>query len=155
MFVKTELDRKKLIASVLDLDLSKGPYMVDAKKYKKDRSAAQRRLQFLWYTALGKHTGEGKIYTANYCKWHFGCPIVAENDEQFNAFYCHMIDNYTYEQCVGAMEYVQVTSKGLMDTKQNAEYLNQIDAYGIERGIQLPQPIELYYEAMGLTGDKK
>ena len=154
MLLKTEDDRKKLIANVLKIDLEKGPYIVKAEKYKPARSDAQRRLQHMWCTAIGKHTGEGKEYITNYCKWTFGCPIVAQGDRAFNSFHTHMIDTYTYEQCVKAMEYIAVTSKGMMNVKQNAEYLDHINAYALERGCQLPQPEDLYDEAMGLTKEK-
>ena len=153
MFVKTEDDRKKLIEAVLKLDLEKGPWIITPSKFKRDRSAAQRRLQHMWYTALGKCTGEGKEHIANYCKWTYGCPIVAEKHKDFAEFYDHMINHYTYEQCVAAMEYTQVTSAGLMDVAMNAQYLDHINAYAAERGCQLPQPEHVYYEAMGL-GDE-
>lgn len=149
MLVRTEDDRKKLVAKVLELNLEKGPYLVSAERFKRDRSGAQNRLSHMWYAALGKATGEGKEYIRNYCKWTYGCPIVAAKDRHFASFYNHMINTYTYEQCVKAMQYTQVTSGGLMDTGQMAEYLNHVDAYALERGYQLPQPQDLYYEAMG------
>ena len=147
MLVRTEDDRRELVKKVMDLNLDKGPYLIKAEKFKRDRSGAQNRLSHMWYAALGKMTGEGKEQIRNYCKWHYGMEILAETDKAFAGFYHHMVNTYTYEQCVKAMQWTQVTS--LMNVKQMAEYLNHVDQYAIERGYQLPQPQDVYYEAMG------
>lgn len=152
MLIKTEGDRKKLISKVLDLKLDKGPYLVTAEKFKPDRSGAQNRLSYMWYAFIGKQTGEGKDYIRNYCKFTYGCEIVSADDSEFSRFYDNLINKYDYEDCVSAMQYIQVTS--LMNVKQMADYLNHIDLYAVERGCQLPQPQDLMDEALGLTKER-
>ncbi len=148
MKISTETDRQRVIFKIQGINL-KQPWVVSAEPYKKDRSLAQNRLSFMWYSELGKHSGNGKEYERNYCKFTYGCEIVIEYEEgnTFNAFYEKLINNYTYEECLEAMEFIQVSS--LMKVKAFYDYLTQIERYATEHGWRLTHPDDIYYEAMG------
>ena len=145
MLIRDNKDRDAFIEKAMQVDLSKGAWVFEAKKYKKDRSLAQNRLSFKWYSELGKHSGNGSKHERNYCKFTYGCEILARDDEQFAAFFENLINSYDYEACVDAMDFIQVTS--LFNVKQFTEYLECIERYAGENGWILTHPVE-YDEAM-------
>ena len=150
MIVRTDKDRNEFIIKALSVDLTKKPWEFNAEPYKPNRSAAQRRLTYMWYAEIGKHTGNGKDYERNFCKWTYGCPILIANDNpkrNFTPFYEKLINTYTYEERIEAMAFVEVTS--LFKVGENVEYLNHIDMYAQELGCKLTQPVSIYDEAMG------
>lgn len=149
--IRNNADREAFFSKARRVDLQKKPWLFTAEPYKPDRSLAQNRLSFKWYSELGKHSGNGKDYERNYCKWHYGCPILVEADDNFAQFYETLINKYEYEECCAAMEYVQVTSMPKFNMTRFTEYLNHVKLYGQEIGCQLTQPVDIYDLAMGET----
>lgn len=149
MKIENENDRSTVVAKIMALNLSAKPWEVSAKPHVANRSLAQNRLSFKWYAERNAVTGNGNEYERNWCKWFYGCPIVgAADDSDFSEFYSILINTYTWEQCVKAMGFIQVTS--LMTTKQMAEYLTVVEVSSAEQDIYLTRPDELYWEAMGI-----
>jgi hypothetical protein len=109
------------------------------------RSLKQNRLSHMWYAHLGRESGHGREFERAQAKLHQGIPILREGKE-FNEFYTNALAHLEYEQRLAAMEFVPVTS--LMSVHQFAEYLNEVDSKAALRGIVLPQPKDLYFDAL-------
>ena len=126
-----------------------GTWEIELKPYKKDRSAAQRRLQHVWYTYISEagERQESKLQVERYCKYTFGLPILKRDNEKFSEIWNHQSQFMTYEQCIDAMEFLPVTR--LFTIKQNTEYLEEMKRHYQMAGIHLPSADDLYYEAMG------
>lgn len=128
------------------------PLLVQIGPDTESRSLKQNRLSFLWYKYLGKETGEGMQAQRAICKLRYGIPILRE-DMDFESFYQIALARLTYEDQIDAMEYVSVTR--LMKVNQFAEYLNEIDRQSAAKGIVLPQPDELYWNALMKESERK
>lgn len=130
-------------------------YTVEIRKFKKDRSAAQRRLQHVWYTYIfmnqpgAEDKQNSKKYIENYCKLEFGVPILFRDDENFAKSWSAMSMHMTYQEQLDAMSILQVTR--LFKVKQNTEYLEEMKRHYSEKedSVYLPSGDDLYYEAMG------
>lgn len=126
-----------------------GSYQVEIKPYKKDRSAAQRRLQHSWYTHI-REAGdrqETKQEVENYCKYTFGVPILQRDNQRFDEVWHNQSSLMTYEQRLDSMEFLPVTR--LFNIKQNTEFLEEMKKHYQAAGIYLPSGDDLYFEAMG------
>lgn len=146
-YLRNDMDRAIVMQNISKLNLeTEKPLCVRIETDSETRSQKQNRLAFMWYRILGGFTGHGEKYEREYCKLVYGCPILSVDDADFNAFYVQALDVLPYEQRLAAMEYVPVTS--LFTVKQFAEYLNTIEQESALRGIQLPRPDDLYYEAL-------
>jgi len=121
------------------------PYTVKVSIDDESRSNKQNRLSFMWYRVLGDATGHGEDYERRNCKLVYGVPILLD-DADFNEFYATALMPLSHELQLIAMEFVPVTS--LMSTKQFAHYLDLIDMNSANNGIILPQPEDLYWEAL-------
>jgi hypothetical protein len=128
------------------------PYTVTISQENEARSVKQNRLAFLWYRIRGSMTGHGAEYERATCKLLYGVPILRE-DKAFDDFYMTAIHTLSYKQMLDAMEYVPVTR--LMTTKQFALYLDTIDQESANIGIVLPQPEDLYWDALMKEADHR
>jgi len=128
------------------------PLLVKIGTDHESRSLKQNRLSFLWYSYRGKENGNGKIHERNHCKLHYGKDILLRDDPDFATFFHAAITPLPYLDQLDAMEYVPVTS--LMNMHQFAEYLNEVDQQSASRGIVLPQPADLYWDALMKEEDK-
>lgn len=140
------------IRHINSLDVSK-KWEVIIKPYVKDRSIAQNKLAFKWYKERGEQNGNGAHYERLFCKFMYGCPRMieqeAESDESvFTDFYEKLIERYDFEECVNAMEVVEVTS--MFKVKTFVNYLNIVEGESINNGIHLTHPDDSYWEAMGV-----
>lgn len=122
------------------------PYTITFSQEDESRSIKQNRLAFLWYRIIGSMTGHGKEHERQYCKLHFGCPILIEQDSDFADFYDRSVQPLPYENQLSSMDYVPVTR--LMKVKQFAEYLDAVDRDAASRGITLPRPEDLYWDSL-------
>ena len=151
--IETERDAEIVSGVILNLNPeSTHPWVVTIGKDDESRSLKQNRLSHMWYAYLGKETGQGRYVQRATCKWHYGVPILRE-DKDFEAFYSAALAPLTYEQQIDAMEFVPVTR--LMTVHQFAEYLNEIDRQSAARGVVLPQPADLYWNALMKEADRK
>ena len=146
MLITTEADKQNVIVRIQAFTLKK-PMVVTAEEYKPNRSLAQNKLAFKWYSEIAKQSGEGIDDERNKYKWKYGCEILSESSSTFSEFYGNLVARYTYEENLKAMEFVQVTS--LMKVSEFALYLKRVEQSAIERGFVLSHPSDLYYQAIG------
>lgn len=145
-YVRNPAELSRVVTAISKLAPTKEkPYTIKVSIDDETRNNKQNRLSFFWYRFLGKETGHGEEYERRMCKLTYGIPILLE-DADFNAFYAEAIAPMDYEKQLMAMSYVPVTS--LMTVRQFAHYLTAIDMYCAERGITLPRPEDLYWEAL-------
>jgi len=130
----------------------KKPWVVTLAQDDESRSLKQNRLSFMWYNFLGKETGTGMHDSRAGCKLDYGVPILRV-DKDFNKFYDAALAPLNYEQRLDAMEFIPVTS--LMKVKQFAEYLEEIDKHSAARGIVLPRPDDLYWNALMKEAERR
>jgi hypothetical protein len=116
------------------------------------RRDKQNRLSHGWYPVMGAGYHLDRHEMKAFCKLNFGVPIMRE-DADFNAFCTVGLDHLTYDQKLDAMLFIPVTS--LMKVKQMAEYLTTMDREAANRGVVLPQPEDLYWEALMKEGDRR
>lgn len=150
MIVRTEHQRKEVIAKIKRINLDKRPWEITAKPYQPVRSDEQNNLSHMWYAEIARQSGQTPIQVKNYCKFVYGCPLLCEIDPDFGKFYEKLIERYTYEECVAAMEFVDVTSRKTMTVKVMTEYLKHIELYAVEGGYNITKPVDKYHLAMGL-----
>jgi len=144
--LKTVADAKKIAAAVSKLEPTKEkPYTIKVSIDDEARSNKQNRLSFLWYRFRGEATGHGDKFERHLCKLTYGVPIMLE-DAEFNAFYVEAILPLPYEKQLAAMEFIPVTR--LMKVREFAHYLDIVDQQSANEGIILPQPDDLYWEAL-------
>lgn len=113
---------------------------------KEDRSQAQRRLQWKWYTQIANELGESKETIRNRMMYKFGVPIFYRDNIEVNGVYsADTIDaikqlkasgmNQHYEQLMRA--FVSGITSNSFSVKQNSEYLNLVDQDATEKGVAL------------------
>lgn len=92
----------------------------------KDRSLDQNAISHAWYEQVAAELREDSaLGVKNFCKLHFGVPILRAEDSDFRSFYDSAIKPHlSYEQKVAAMAFVPVTS--LMTAKQLSAYLEAV-----------------------------
>ena len=74
------------------------------------RSIISNSLQFHWYTELQTQGDDTAPQYRNYCKYHFGCPLRAAQDEYFATTMRQIFRRYTYDQRLDMMSLIDVTS---------------------------------------------
>lgn len=128
MIIRTEADKDRATSHIKALNIDK-PWRMDIVLYRKNRSAAQNRLMWLWLTAIGNEIGytEKEMYT-----------IMAD------MFLPDVFIEYAGKQIK------QKKSTSDLNTKEFTVYLESIDRWAAGKmGIVLPSPEDLIYEAMG------
>lgn len=101
----------------------------------KHRTLDQNRLIYRLY-ALGAKTREGERpqTVRQYCKLHFGVPLLRSEDVGFREKWDRCIkNNLTYEQKLEVMDWFPVSS--LMNTEQETRFIDQIL---IEYNLEMP-----------------
>ncbi len=125
------------------------PYALTVERLKRDRSGAQNRLSFMWYSQMADQRDMDKEGERNECKWDLGFPILMarENpDPAIVKMYEILSQRPHYDAC-SAMPIVEVTS--LFTVKEFTEYLRAISMRAYHRGLTLTHPEDIYREAMG------
>ena len=145
-YVRNPAELSRVVASISKLAPTKEkPYTIKVSIDDETRNNKQNRLSFFWYRFLGNETGHGEEFERHTCKLNYGVPLLL-GDTNFNAFYTSALKPLSYEQQLMAMDYVPVTS--LMTVKEFAQYLTTIDQESANKGIVLPRPEDLYWEAL-------
>jgi len=95
----------------------------------KDRSMDQNAISHAWYQQISNELREDTaLGVKNYCKLHFGVPILRAEDEEFRKTYDIVIKPLAYEKKIAAMSVWPVTS--LMSKDQLSQYLQSMqDGY--------------------------
>lgn len=105
------------------------------------RSLDQNDISHVWYEQVARELRDDDALGVKcYCKLHHGVPILRAEDAEFRAFYDNAIKGLTYEQKLGAMKYLPVTS--LMSVEQGSRYLVAVQDDYLQRGVALrfPEP---------------
>ena len=105
----------------------------------KDRSLDQNAISHAWYEQIADELREDSaLGVKNFCKLHFGVPILRAEDEDFRNFYDAAIKPHlSYEQKVSAMAFVPVTR--IMTVKQLSAYLEAMqDHYRGTVALEFP-----------------
>jgi hypothetical protein len=138
MILRTEADRRELIARILKINIEKQPWEITANKWKPASELNDMKaVANIWYSEIGRQAGMTPLEVANYCKWTYGCPLLASVDQKFSDIYEGMMDRYEYEECVAMMEFVGVTSNKKMNRDLMHEYLQHIELYAVEGGYNI------------------
>ena len=121
-------------------------------EHKKDRTLAQNRLMWLWYTVIAGDSGELKKDVHYNSKKQFLVPIFERDDQEYAAMIQSVRDVHKSGMVKEAKhlsdQIVKLTSTRRADVKQMTEYLNEIEIDSNYKGIPLPQPDD-YKFAMG------
>jgi hypothetical protein len=121
--------KTEIINSNRSLAETCGKLKRDFEKYKflsikvdhQKRSIISNSLQFHWYTELQQQGDNTAPQYRNYCKYHFGCPLRAAQDEYFAKTLRDIFMRYTYEERIDMMSFIDVTST--FDRPTMSEYL--------------------------------
>jgi predicted P-loop ATPase/GTPase len=136
--VETPADRDMLVKFI---EGQKLPVTVEITSGK-HRTTQQNRLQRQWANDLAEQKPESSAEEwRGYCKLHFGVPILRADNEAFAAVYDEVIRPLPYEAKLKVMMVpidLPVTSK--MTTKQKKSYLDAIQKFAAENGVQLTDP---------------
>jgi hypothetical protein len=105
----------------------------------RDRSREQNRLQFLWAREAAEQRGD-RTAEEQRSEWklRYGVPIMRADSPEFREVYDRLIKPLSYEQKIGAMDLIAVTS--LMKVRQMVQYLDAIERECAEHGIKLTDP---------------
>ncbi len=107
----------------------------------KPRSIDQNSISHAWYSQIAAELREDdELGWKCYCKLHHGVPILRAGDEEFRGVYDKAIKSLTYEQKLGVMRILPVTS--LMTKPQLSAYLEAVQADFLARGVALEFPQE-------------
>lgn len=95
-----------------------------------DRSLSVNALSHVWYSFCDKMLSEPVGTARNFCKLHFGVPLLRGEDEKFRAAYDQVIKPLGYPQKLSIMTYWPVTS--LMSREQMTRYLDAVQMHYAE-----------------------
>lgn len=109
----------------------------------KDRSLDQNSASHCWYQEIADTLKENSAHEVKqFCKLHFGVPILRAENEEFRDVYDRAIkDTLTYEQKLKAMDFIDVTS--IMSTDQMGRYMVDMqthywEQYGLKLIVKQP-----------------
>lgn len=105
------------------------------------RSLNQNDISHVWYEQIAHELREDDALGWKcYAKLHHGVPILRAEDDDFREVYDGAIKGLTYEQKLGVMRILPVTS--LMNKAQLSKYLEAVQADFQGRGVWLQFPQE-------------
>lgn len=147
-------ERKTLALRLIESLPFEPVHILEVKEYKKNRSASQSSLYWLWMTAISNYTGETKDEVHERHKKKFLTRIFERDDPDG---YGAMIDAVRKVHTAGmvaqarklAAEIVKLTSTTVCTVDQFTEYLKDVSDEAYTCGIPLPFPEDIYSEAMG------
>ena len=106
----------------------------------KDRSIPQNSISHKWYKQVANELREDTpLGIKQFCKLHFGVPILRAEDEEFRTLYDLVIKPLSYERKLAAMSAWPVTS--LMNKSQLSQYLTAMQQ-GYDGRVRLEFPKE-------------
>lgn len=132
--------------------IAHAPLVVTAEHREENRSAKQRRLQWLWNTEIGNFMGHGKDEIHLMMKERFAVPIFTRDDQQ----YAEMVESVKAVRRAGMnreadalkREIIKRTSTEDFSVKQCAEYLTEIERFSVDIGATITFPDDLYHAAV-------
>jgi hypothetical protein len=106
-----------------------GVYDITITKYKKDRTASQNKLMWMWLGIISNDTGESP-------------------ENLHNIFKLRFLGTEKIQSMGYSIEIPKSTTK--LTTQEFTDYLDKIEGLALSIDIRLPHPDELYRESMGL-----
>ena len=136
--VKSECDRDMVIRLIKSAAI---PCTVTIKKGG-DRTLSQNRLQRLFLNEISEQLGDRTPEEVRgYCKLTIGVPILRQENDAFREKYDRIIRPMPYEDKLELMmEPIDFPVTRLMNTKQHAKYLDEIQRHFAAQGVILTQP---------------
>jgi hypothetical protein len=104
-----------------------GVYSIEITKYKKDRTASQNKLMWMWLGIISNDTGESP-------------------ENLHNIFKLRFLGTEKIQSMGYSIEIPKSTTK--LTTQEFTDYLDKIEGLALSIDIRLPHPQDLYYEAM-------
>lgn len=117
---KDEYQRAKLIEDIRSMPL---PFQVELVQGD-DRSLAQNRTSWKWFTEIGKSEGMTAEEVHRDCKAYVGVPILIRDNQDFAETYNRCIRPLPTETKLEAMDLIDVTK--IMTTRQMAEFMEGV-----------------------------
>lgn len=106
----------------------------------KARSLDQNGISHVWYEQIARELREDTpLGVKNFCKLHYGVPILRAENEDFRIQYDTVLKPLSYDKKLLAMNFLPVTS--LMTKAQLSQYLEAMQA-GYAGLVQLDFPSE-------------
>lgn len=128
--------KQSLVQAIGKLKLLWDDYKyISVKIIARKRSIDQNALQFHWYKEMEDQGDMKSSEYRNYCKYHFGMAIRAEEDEFFANTMRDLMRRHTYEDRIKMMSFIDVTST--FSSKQMTRYLDEVESHFNEKGFIL------------------
>lgn len=136
--IATEIQLQTLIGD-LRAEFKQNGFLSVSVKAGKKRSLSQNDISHAWYEQLARELREDDALGWKcYAKLTIGVPILRAEDEEFRAVYDSAIKGLSYEQKLGVMKILPVTS--LMTKAQLSKYLEGMQTEFQKRGVWLQFP---------------
>ena len=105
----------------------------------KDRSIDQNSISHAWYEQISRELREETpLGIKNFCKLHYGVPILRAENEEFRQQYDTVLKPLSYDKKLLAMNFLPVTS--LMNKAQLSQYLEAMQsAYANRVKLEFPE----------------
>lgn len=122
--------------------------------HKKDRSALQNSLYWMWITIIADELGWLKEDVHSDLKKRILLRIYERDDDGYasmiNTVRKLHTDGFKQDSKKLADQIIKLTSTVVATTKQFTEYLNEVERDMLTKGISLPHPEDRYQQAMGI-----
>ena len=104
-----------------------------------DRSLDQNSISHAWYEQISRELREETpLGVKNFCKLHYGVPILRAENEEFRQQYDTVLKPLSYDKKLLAMNFLPVTS--LMTKAQLSQYLEAMQsAYANRVKLEFPE----------------
>lgn len=111
---------------------------------KDDRTLAQNAMFYGLYRDWARLKGDETIdEIKNFCKLHYGIPILRGSDPKFCERYDEKVKPLPYEAKLAMMDFFDVTS--LFNVEHGSEYITAILGGAARQGIFIPPPDYIDY----------
>ena len=105
----------------------------------KARSIPQNSISHEWYGQISRELREETpLAVKNFCKLHYGVPILRAENAEFRTQYDTVLKPLSYDKKLLAMNFLPVTS--LMTKDQLSQYLAAMQEAYAGRGVKLEFP---------------
>lgn len=111
------------------------------------RTTQQNRLAQRWFTDVANQLGDQTHDDVRaYCKLHFGVPILRAENEAFRQSYDLIMRPLPYAAKLAAVKDMDLPVTRLMTTKQQTQFMDDVQRHWSGMGIRLTDPEALKYE---------
>ena len=145
--IRTDRIKENAIQAIRELPIDP-VYSVIIRPYKKNRTAAQNALMWMWHTAYVDHFGVdgGKLEQHISFKLTHVLPIILRDEDPDGVM------QRIYDNCRADKDMLHKFGEMLSTTDLNTKQLKEaLDSYDLEtafNGLVFPHPDDFYHEAM-------